>query len=301
MRHPSPFRIVLIAVVLGAASCGDDATSAKYENDLAAWTAADAVYKQWLRDDDAWAAERDAMLASHPELVRLRDITKRAEALEARERGLSINSSEYRAIDIGYSTLAKEAGIQDAWGAYAFRQRVLDKESELNDAFTLSKPQPIRPKTPGPKPVKPGSSPSSTTTPASSPSSTTSTTESSAEHKLTGTFTVKDDDITDDDKIGPRTAGGVCSGGIISSGYSDLDSNTSVVVRDGDGKILANGHLTFGKWVKDSIWWTCQFGIEVDGIPDADFYAIEVGRRGEQVYSRADLDERNWTLTLNLG
>ena len=44
----------------------------------------------------------------------------------------------------------------------------------------------------------------------------------------------------------------------------------------------------------------CTVVFEVE-VPDADFYSVEVGRRGEIAYNREELAERGWGVSLTLG
>lgn len=98
-------------------------------------------------------------------------------------------------------------------------------------------------------------------------------------------------------------------------GYADLSEGSQVVVKDGEGKTLATSRLQAGRGV-DIIEATmgreptsggteeddlanairgvdvsgvdlsyCRFAFEVPDVPKADFYAVSVGRRGEQTYS----------------
>jgi hypothetical protein len=92
-----------------------------------------------------------------------------------------------------------------------------------------------------------------------------------------------------------NSTGAACTG---LGGYSDINAGTSVVVRDQSGKVLATGSLDAGKIVSLE---TCEFAFSVQSVPDADFYQVEVSRRGNMTYSKSDLDKRNWKVSLSLG
>jgi len=98
-----------------------------------------------------------------------------------------------------------------------------------------------------------------------------------------------------------------CSG---SGGYSDLAGGTQVVVKDGSGSIIATGHLNEGTGANPYVYKgtpdpeivdSCSFSFDVEGVPDSDFYSIEVGHRGAMTYSRAEMESMSWTLELSLG
>lgn len=82
-------------------------------------------------------------------------------------------------------------------------------------------------------------------------------------------------------------------------GYDDIKAGIGVTVRDGESNIVGSGrldnipgeHPTRGE---------CILSGDVE-VGDADFYAVEVGHRGEQTYSREELDGRGWMVLLELG
>ena len=89
-------------------------------------------------------------------------------------------------------------------------------------------------------------------------------------------------------------SGSGCSG---SGGYSDIQTGTNVMLRDGDGKILATSSLGGGSKGTG----TCSFSFRFADVPEVSFYTVEVGRRGQLSYSLADLRSKDWTLLLTLG
>ena len=70
------------------------------------------------------------------------------------------------------------------------------------------------------------------------------------------------------------------------------------MVKDGQGSIIATDELGSGRLVRAN---ACEFRFEVYPVPDADFYEVEVGRRGGVVYSRVDLETDDWIITFQLG
>ena len=95
-------------------------------------------------------------------------------------------------------------------------------------------------------------------------------------------------------------SGEPCSG---RGGYSDMGTGTQVVVKDGNGSVIATGHPTGGTATITDTGeeGTCIFSWNVEGVPDSDFYSVEVSHRGAITYSKADMESNNWTLALALG
>lgn len=91
--------------------------------------------------------------------------------------------------------------------------------------------------------------------------------------------------------------GAPCSGGTVAKGYSDLAPGAGVTVKNEKGEIIATGSLRAGRWVTRA----CRLPFEVAEVPKAKFYEVEVGRRGTQRYSRADLEAIDFTIDLTLG
>lgn len=106
-------------------------------------------------------------------------------------------------------------------------------------------------------------------------------------NKIGGTFTLIDSGFS---------SGKVCSG---DGGYSDIDFGSNVTVYDGSGKVLATGILGIGI---GSSYSRCVFPVEIsEKVPTKDFYAIEVTRRGKVTYSKSQLEEAGWEVSLTLG
>jgi hypothetical protein len=105
-------------------------------------------------------------------------------------------------------------------------------------------------------------------------------------HDMEGTFT-----LTDTSSF----FGNVCSG---SGGYADIRAGTNVVLRDGDGKVLATGSLGAGKGNAGS---QCEFPYTLKSVPEVPFYTIEVGNRGDLSYSLEEMIGMGWSIDLTLG
>ena len=100
-----------------------------------------------------------------------------------------------------------------------------------------------------------------------------------------------------------RTTGKPCTS---PRGFEDIATGTEVVVRDQEGRAIGRGALRSGRAVGDrdprDVVGTrqCEFGFEIAQLPDADFYSVSIGRRGEVTYSREDLERMGWVLSLTL-
>lgn len=108
-----------------------------------------------------------------------------------------------------------------------------------------------------------------------------------ASNTIDGTFTLAD-------SSGFSNTGTGCVG---DGGYSDIRPGTAVTVRDGSGTILGTSSLGPGE---ELVVW-CQFEFTVAGIPKADFYEIEVGRRGSLSYSYDEMARNDWNVSFSLG
>jgi hypothetical protein len=108
----------------------------------------------------------------------------------------------------------------------------------------------------------------------------------SPKHDLSGTFS-----LTDSSK---NFSAAFCVG---SGGYSDIRSGTNVVLKDGDGKLLATGSLGDSTGIGD----TCTFIYSLKDVPERPFYTIEVGSRGDLSYSLEEMRNMGWSIALTLG
>lgn len=80
-------------------------------------------------------------------------------------------------------------------------------------------------------------------------------------------------------------------------GYSDISEGLSVTVRDESGMILATSRLDAGRRTGNR----CTFAFMVSGVPQAEFYSVEVGRRGALTYSHDEMTANDWQVTASLG
>lgn len=112
-----------------------------------------------------------------------------------------------------------------------------------------------------------------------------------ARHDITGTFTLIDTDL---EFSGISTSGDTCEG---DGGYSDINQGVEVTVRDGTGKLLQTGSL--GEGTGNLV--RCEFPFTIKGVPETDFYSVEVGSRGDLSYSLDDMKANAWTLGFQLG
>lgn len=112
------------------------------------------------------------------------------------------------------------------------------------------------------------------------------------------THTIKGDmTLNDYDSFRRESAGASCSG---SGGYGDIDEGATVSVKDQSGTLIGSGRLGPGK-IEGSVLKTCIFPFEVQGVKDARFFQVEVSRRGTLSFSKADLEEKDWTVHASLG
>jgi hypothetical protein len=82
-------------------------------------------------------------------------------------------------------------------------------------------------------------------------------------------------------------------------GYDDIKGGVSVTVRDGASRILATGNLENGQ--RSAAGGSCSFVFRVPNIKQADFYSVEVGRRGSLSYSHTEMTANDWTVAFSLG
>jgi hypothetical protein len=80
-------------------------------------------------------------------------------------------------------------------------------------------------------------------------------------------------------------------------GYADIHAGASVTVRDEASKVIGTSSLGSGKPVDR----TCVYEFEVSGLPDANYYSVEVSHRGSVNFAKSEVETRNWTVQLSLG
>lgn len=80
-------------------------------------------------------------------------------------------------------------------------------------------------------------------------------------------------------------------------GYDDIQAGAQITVKDQTGTIIGIGELEPIYTVDGD---RCVFVFSLD-VPEATFYTLEMGRRGEQAYSRQDLEQAGWRVDLSIG
>lgn len=103
---------------------------------------------------------------------------------------------------------------------------------------------------------------------------------------MTGTYTIGNGQPVD------RSNG--CTG---TGSLSDIAVGSEVIVRDGADKVIGTDLLELDDKA-DPMHCYYRFAISV---PDADFYSVDVAKRGAVTYSRADLEGYGWVVVLTLG
>lgn len=83
---------------------------------------------------------------------------------------------------------------------------------------------------------------------------------------------------------------------VLPPGFSDVPS-TEVTVKDETGKIVGAGQMAFGPKYSGP---GCTSGTSIGPLPDAPFYQLDLGRRGQFTYSKADLEAKDWKVALTL-
>jgi len=101
-------------------------------------------------------------------------------------------------------------------------------------------------------------------------------------------------------------------------GYDDVEEGLQVVVRNGDDKLLATTHLenSAGRTVSEVLGSSssyssygrtlveCKFTFEAKVPADEKFYAFTTGgsdRRGKLLYSKDEMEQKDWTVHISLG
>jgi len=117
---------------------------------------------------------------------------------------------------------------------------------------------------------------------------------SAISHPFTGTFSLAGSTVW---SFGRNAADQLeCWG---SGGYSDIRVGMKVVVKDQAGAIIATAPTEI-----DPTWkladHDCRYAFALT-LPETSFYSVEVGHRGAQTYSNADLSSAGWHVDLTLG
>ena len=83
--------------------------------------------------------------------------------------------------------------------------------------------------------------------------------------------------------------------------YEDLNSTTGVEIRNGEGTLVGTGFLGSAKVidVEGQRLSTCAF-TSVIPVKKSDFYQVKIGTRFNASYSFADLELKNWEISLSI-
>jgi hypothetical protein len=83
-------------------------------------------------------------------------------------------------------------------------------------------------------------------------------------------------------------------------GYGDIDKGAFVTVKDQKGTLIGSGRLG-PRRIESSILKAYVFPFEATGGKDAEFFQVEVSRRGAISYSKAEMQNNDWTVHASLG
>ncbi len=89
----------------------------------------------------------------------------------------------------------------------------------------------------------------------------------------------------------------------VEAGYPDIRKGTEVTVRDGAGAVLGTAALSGGTLRRSPLRGKdddCVFSFSL-AVAERDAYLVEVGRRGDVKFSKADLERANWKADLTIG
>lgn len=88
----------------------------------------------------------------------------------------------------------------------------------------------------------------------------------------------------------------------------DLRDGTPVEVRDSENESVAVGRLERGTATNrdgsgesEPDYSTCRMPFTVSDVPDSDAYTIEIGHRGGLTFSKDELAEKDWRVTIFAG
>ncbi|MBW4445115.1 MAG: hypothetical protein KME10_28805 [Plectolyngbya sp. WJT66-NPBG17] len=74
-----------------------------------------------------------------------------------------------------------------------------------------------------------------------------------------------------------------------------------MLIKDGNGKLIATGSLGKGSLAELGSDPACVFSVAVENIPSSDFYTIEIGNRKGMTYCKEEMQQKKWRLELSLG
>ena len=130
--------------------------------------------------------------------------------------------------------------------------------------------------------------------------------EAATRHSVKGEFSMSGDyssiDFGFDSGIPNPKVGQSCEG---AGGYSDISAGVGVSVTDRAGDVLGTSILEMGT-ISDTAGdgfetqVTCTLPFTVEDLPDSDFFNVEVADRGSLGFTKAELEEADWTVQLGL-
>jgi len=82
-------------------------------------------------------------------------------------------------------------------------------------------------------------------------------------------------------------------------GYSDIRSGMQITLRDETGRVMGTTSFPVGR--VEGAGLRCVFEFEFTDAPEAEFYTLDSGRRGELTYSVAELEDRGWHVGIDIG
>ena len=109
---------------------------------------------------------------------------------------------------------------------------------------------------------------------------------------IRGSITVIDTDFYYSSSV--ETNGSTC---YTTGGYSDVNSGTTVTVKNGDGKLLGVTDLSSGVTAGS---YSCKFSFKME-VPNSEFYVFDIGNRDEVRHSKDEDEAEGWKLELTLG
>jgi len=130
---------------------------------------------------------------------------------------------------------------------------------------------------------------------ASSQTTKSSATPTPKNYPLSVSLTVLNAIVAVDGDLGTR----ICNGG--GATYPDINANTGVEIRDGNGSLIATAVLGSSTVILNSPWGShCVFKPAIS-LKKSDFYQIKIGTRYNKSFSFDDLVLENWKIELSIG
>lgn len=112
-------------------------------------------------------------------------------------------------------------------------------------------------------------------------------------YQIQGTFTI----IRSENSSNFLTTNGDDSFCFGYGGYDDLGLDIPVTITDEQGKIIATGLTQAGQETERG----CVMSYVIKNVPKANFYSVEVGRRGKLTYSFDEMNSQKWKVHTRIG